>query len=114
MTGRRLAVVSVLLAVAVPASQLVGQQAVAKTQYVSLCAPCHGESGRGNGPAAVGLTPRPRNFAEPGFLAERTDQDLIAMITNGKGSMPAFKPQLSARQIAQLAAYIRGFAKPRK
>lgn len=93
---------------------LMAQQGTPKQQYVRLCGPCHGESGRGNGPAAVGLNPRPRDFTDPSFLAERADKDLIAVIGDGKGAMPAFKAQLSRQQIAQLVAYIREFGKKRK
>ncbi|MBI4861467.1 MAG: cytochrome c [Candidatus Riflebacteria bacterium] len=33
--------------------------------YDSNCVPCHGVNGRGDGPAAVGLNPRPRDLSRP-------------------------------------------------
>lgn len=34
-----------------------------KEIYTNICASCHGVDGMGNGPAAAGLNPQPRNFA---------------------------------------------------
>ncbi|NNG27953.1 MAG: cytochrome c, partial [Ignavibacteriaceae bacterium] len=33
-----------------------------KNIFVTMCASCHGEDGKGNGPGAVALNPLPRNF----------------------------------------------------
>ena len=33
-----------------------------KESYTKICASCHGEDGRGNGPASAGLNPAPRDF----------------------------------------------------
>ncbi len=61
-----------------------------KTLYRSYCAICHGESGDGNGPAAGGLDPKPRDFI-PGKYKFRTtpggalptDTDIFRTITMG-------------------------------
>ncbi len=34
-----------------------------KNLFVTMCASCHGEDGKGNGPGAAALNPPPRNFA---------------------------------------------------
>src|SRR5258706_5972078 len=60
-----------------------------KTIYRDRCAMCHGDSGKGNGPAAPFLHPRPREFTA-GALKFRTtesgsiptDADLDRTITN--------------------------------
>jgi mono/diheme cytochrome c family protein len=36
-----------------------------KSLYETNCTPCHGSQGRGDGPAAGTMAPRPRNFASP-------------------------------------------------
>ncbi len=36
-----------------------------KRLFHENCASCHGEDGRGDGPAATGLMPKPRNFTSP-------------------------------------------------
>src|ERR1043166_2703262 len=77
--------------------------------YQQRCAGCHGKTGRGDGPFAGFLDPRPRDFTsgkykfrstETGSLP--TDADLTASITNGLHgtSMPSWKKFLSPEQLA--------------
>ena len=56
-----------------------------KTVYDDHCAECHGPAGRGDGPAAAFLAPRPRDFTSGKFKIRSTetgtlptDDDLIA------------------------------------
>ncbi|MGH2361229.1 MAG: c-type cytochrome, partial [bacterium] len=46
----------------VPASAPLGQRV-----YAQRCAVCHGPNGRGNGPAAPSMIPRPRDFTRGEF-----------------------------------------------
>jgi mono/diheme cytochrome c family protein len=70
-----------------------------KAVYDQHCAACHGDTGDGNGPAAVWLYPKPRNFSAGLYKIQSTpsgslptDEDLHRSITRGLGgsSMPAF------------------------
>jgi mono/diheme cytochrome c family protein len=47
------------------------------------CFVCHGEKGMGDGPAAVGFDPSPRNFANPAFHKARTDGEFMWVLKNG-------------------------------
>jgi mono/diheme cytochrome c family protein len=52
-----------------------------KATFRQSCAACHGDDGRGNGPAATALTPRPTNLArlsrqEGGFSASRVEASI--------------------------------------
>ena len=42
-------------------------EAVAQAEqiFASRCAKCHGAKGKGDGPEAAKLNPRPRNFSDP-------------------------------------------------
>jgi hypothetical protein len=51
--------------------------------FATRCAACHGASGRGDGAAAAGLTPRPRDFSDPAWRTTRTDLELAAIIRDG-------------------------------
>src|SRR6186997_48140 len=68
--------------------------------YEQRCAVCHGKTGRGDGPFAGLLDPRPRDFTTGRFKFRSTetgslptDEDLAASITNGLHgtSMPSWK-----------------------
>jgi mono/diheme cytochrome c family protein len=47
------------------------------------CYVCHGKEGKGDGQAATGLEPSPRNFINPAFHTARTDGELYWVIKNG-------------------------------
>jgi copper transport protein len=73
------------------------------------CAVCHGEQGRGNGPAAANLSIKPPDYGN-GHLDIHTDGDIFYWIKNGisQGSpMPAFKDKLTDDQIWNLVNYVR-------
>lgn len=47
------------------------------------CVVCHGAKGEGDGLAAVGLDPSPRNFTNAAFHAARSDGELMWVLKNG-------------------------------
>jgi mono/diheme cytochrome c family protein len=62
-----------------------------KTLYTSACVTCHGAEGQGNGPAAAGLNPKPRNFtAGEGWKNGRKPSQIFLTLTKGLNTMPAF------------------------
>jgi len=75
--------------------------------YGEDCAICHGESGRGDGPAGLALNPRPADFRAH-LAAGHTDGQLFDWITNGfRGTaMPPFKDQLSEEDRWSVLNYI--------
>ncbi len=75
-----------------------------KLYNANKCATCHGADGAANSPTGKAL--KARDFHSPEVKAEK-DSDLSAVITNGKGKMPAFGKQLKPAEIAELVAYSR-------
>ena len=51
--------------------------------YDSQCAGCHGATGRGDGPAATLLYPRPRDFVEQPFKLGGAEEDVRRTVTRG-------------------------------
>ena len=76
---------------------------IAAEIYVAKCQMCHAADGSGDTPA--GKTMKARPFNSPDVLKE-SDADLIAIIKNGKGKMPAFAGKLTDAQIADLIVHI--------
>lgn len=72
--------------------------------YVEKCQMCHGATGHGDTPAGKALGAHALN--SPAAIKE-SDADLLAMISKGKGKMPAFAGKLSEPQMTGLVAYIR-------
>jgi mono/diheme cytochrome c family protein len=77
------------------------------------CATCHGEAGHGDGFNAYNLDPKPRDLATAEFQAQRSDDDLTAVIQSGGGvsglstAMPPWGRTLNARDIHNIVEYIR-------
>ncbi|MDA7022867.1 cytochrome c/FTR1 family iron permease [Pseudomonas fragi] len=80
--------------------------------YAQHCSVCHGETGAGDGPASVGMTPPPANLRD----AQRLDRLSLYAIYNTLGlgvegtDMPSFSDQLDERQRWDLATYIAGLS----
>jgi mono/diheme cytochrome c family protein len=78
--------------------------------YQQRCALCHGPGGKGDGPAAKGLNPKPRNHTDAAYMNSRTDAQLLDVIHNGKGNMPAWKNVLSEREMKAVLIHVRSLA----
>lgn len=79
--------------------------------YVAKCQACHGDEGRGDGPAAQALPKQPRDFTSAAFWASTTDEQVRMVITNGfPGTIMRGFP-MPATQLDQLVAYLRSLRK---
>lgn len=85
------------------------EMASPEDDYKSNCAPCHGDSGKGDGPAAVAFDPPPADLTDPEVVKNRSAEELVSMIATGSGGMPAFGTTLPGQEIEALAEYIRNF-----
>lgn len=97
-----------------PGADLPADAPAGRRIFIRYCAVCHGPDGRGNGPAAPSMIPRPRDFARGLFKykstgpgAPPTDDDLIRVVRDGlqASAMPYFRDLLSAEQIRAVVAY---------
>ena len=75
--------------------------------YRENCASCHGNLGRGDGPMAAGLDPKPADLADRAALGDATPLDFYRRVTIGVvgTAMPAFETRLSADDRWAAAAY---------
>jgi mono/diheme cytochrome c family protein len=86
--------------------------AAGQALYTVNCAPCHGQTGQGDGPLGPSLNPRPADLTRHAIPGVHTDAQLFEWITNGfPGSqMPAFKNRLSDTDRWHLVNFMRTLA----
>ena len=77
-----------------------------RTLFRADCAPCHGDNGKGDGPASASVKPSPANLTNP-WGPEDTDGALYYIISEGHKPMPKFKVALNNTQRWELVKYIR-------
>lgn len=115
-----------LVAVALVAAQN-GDPTKGKEQYDRACVPCHGMSGKGDGPIAISLGVRPRDHTDDKVMSILTDQEILQVIKGGGASvkkspqMPSFSTPanhigiaLSDEEIRDVVSYIRTLHRPSK
>jgi mono/diheme cytochrome c family protein len=75
--------------------------------YAQNCAPCHGETGRGDGPSASGLGVPPTAFATYDAVAGKSLAELFEITKNGnmQRMMPPWKNRLNDQQIWDAVGY---------
>ena len=86
--------------------------AAGQAVFAVHCAPCHGETGKGDGPLGVVLNPRPADLSLHAVPGVHTDAQLYEWITDGfpGSAMPAWKTRLSDTDRWNLVNYIRTLA----
>jgi mono/diheme cytochrome c family protein len=115
---RRLGICA-LIVIAGITSWLVRLPAAEETSvlFTELCSVCHGVGGRGDGPSAQGLEPKPADFTNCKAMAKDSDEVLFKIIKGGGQSvgrstvMPSWGDSLSDGQIRDLVKYVRAFCK---
>lgn len=85
----------------------------AKALYIANCGPCHGDKGRGDGPAASGLNPRPADHSSVAVQNE-SDGAIFWKLSEGRAPMPGYKKIFSDQQRWELINYIRTLARTPK
>jgi cytochrome c6 len=73
-----------------------------KSLYETKCALCHGKDGVAK-PAGKGS----RNFNDPAFQSAMSADAIVAMTTEGKGKMPAYRSTLKPDQVRAIAAHVK-------
>ena len=86
-----------------------------KKIYTDNCADCHGEEGKGDGPAApYAGDPPPSNLADAEWKHGSTDGEIFSAIKNGvppELNMIPFGDQLEDADIWNVVNYLRSLAK---
>lgn len=91
--------------------------AAAKDSFKSLCVKCHGEAGKGDGPAASTLETKPGDFTDCAKMGKLSDDMLFKVIKEGgpaaglNKAMTGFGEGMEDDEIKGMVAYVRTFCK---
>ena len=86
--------------------------------YVTHCAACHGDAGRGDGASGAGLATKPADLTDGRLMNALPDAFLVNVILHGgpaeglSPGMPPFAGYLGEAQARDIAAYLRSIATP--
>lgn len=90
----------------------------AKAIFAERCTACHGADGKGDGPGAAALTPKPRDFADKSWQTSVTDEHikktiLLGGAAVGKSPMMPANPDLEGKPevVEGLVKVVRDFGK---
>ncbi|HET6511817.1 MAG TPA: cytochrome c [Candidatus Kapabacteria bacterium] len=92
-----------------------GNAASGKELYVKHCSGCHGETGKGDGPGAANINPKPIDHTDKQYMPSLSDQHLFTVVrkggsTVGRNAMPPF-PNLTDQEIKDLIAFMRSISR---
>ena len=88
-----------------------------KATYNQFCVTCHGTAGKGDGPGAAALTPKPRNFTDKAYMGKLQDDYLVDVIKKGGAAvgksalMPPWGAALKDDDVKNVVAFLRSLAK---
>ncbi len=77
-----------------------------KNLFTTNCAPCHGDTGRGDGPVVHLLKTKPKNLAT-GDSKDLPDGYIYGAIRDGGVAMPSYADAMSAHERWQVVVYVR-------
>ncbi len=89
-----------------------------KKLYLTYCSSCHGDNGKGDGPAARSLPVKPANHTDGAVMNQLTDKFLLEIISKGGSAvgksamMPGWGGQFKENQLRDVVAYVRSMADP--
>ncbi len=107
-----------LIASVAPAEEIpAAATAEADTIWTQRCTTCHGAGGKGDGAAAVALTPKPRDFTLAAWQASVTDEHIEKTILEGGQAvglnmLMVANPDLASKPdvVKALRAHVRSLA----
>jgi len=116
--ARRIAALVALAVLSAAGAAAAQDKEEGKKLYVTYCSSCHGDGGKGDGPAAASLPVKPANHTDGNVMNKMSDKTLMDIISKGgqaagkSGFMPAWGGSLRDKQIADIVAYLRSIANP--
>ena len=86
MRMRTLLLLSLILVPGLGSAQTKGDPKAGKAKYDANCVGCHGATGKGDGPAAAALNPKPGDMTDAKAMKALSDKFLFDIIKDGGAS----------------------------
>jgi mono/diheme cytochrome c family protein len=86
--------------------------------YKLNCVPCHGPLGKGDGPSAASLNPKPRDHSNMEYMSKLTDDTIAETVKMGGAirgypNMPS-SPHIKGDEMVGLIAHVRRLHDPQR
>lgn len=113
MTVAWMMVACLLLLLGFVAAARAGELESGGQLYQQSCAICHGAEGKGNGPAAAALTPKPTDLTNHDYMKTLTNEQMLKVLKLGGvgiGKSPLMPPtgaSLNEQQLKSLVTFMR-------
>lgn len=88
-----------------------------KVKYQQFCGACHGPTGKGDGPGAASLNPKPQDHTDAKYMKSLSDAQIFKITKMGGPAvgkspmMPPWGGALSDDDIKNVVAFIRSLSK---
>lgn len=89
----------------------------AASSYKTLCAKCHGDTGKGDGPSVAKLEKKPHDLTDCATMGKLSDDDMFKVIKEGgpaigkSKEMNGFGDGMEDDEIKAMVAYVRTLCK---
>lgn len=115
VSGFSAVVLGLLLGLGPAPSRADDSAAAAKDNFKELCVKCHGENGKGDGPAAPTLETKPGDLTDCARMSRLSDEMMLKVIRDGGPSaglnraMGRFGDGLEDDEIKMMVVFVRSF-----
>ena len=95
---------------------LAQEESNGRKTYLTYCSGCHGNTGKGDGPAAKALPNKPADHTNSNIMNRYSDEYLFKVISKGgsdvgkSSTMPAWGGVLTDDKIREIIAFLRTLA----
>ena len=72
--------------------------------FTANCAGCHGRGGKGDGPGARSMKPKPRDLTQ----SKLSLQQIMAIVRNGKSGCPSWRSSMNKSEIEAVSKHAKG------
>lgn len=75
--------------------------------FSANCAGCHGRAGKGDGPGARSMKPKPKDLTK----SKLSLQQIMGIVRNGKGGCPSWRSSMNNSEIEAVSKHAKGLQK---